>query len=61
MLSGRLERYETKARDAEPIASVEELCAMTAEEILARLNACAETLDEICDRLAERGLNLKSK
>lgn len=29
VLSGRLERYETRAGDAEPIASVEELCAMT--------------------------------
>jgi hypothetical protein len=35
VLSGRLERYVPRARDAEPIASVEELCEMTAQEIRA--------------------------
>jgi hypothetical protein len=60
VLSGRLERYDTKAHDAEPIASVEELCSMTEQEILQRPNACAGTIDEIRDRLSERGLELKA-
>jgi DNA-directed RNA polymerase alpha subunit len=59
VLSGRSQRYETQAREAEPIASFEQLCAMTAQEILERPNAGVETLDEIRVRLAERGLSLK--